>query len=95
VTAAARSAAGSSTTFSDFKLVSDSVLTPESGLSGVHQVFQYRVDGGPLQTFDQTAYTNKDKSKVYLMLLRCSSECYGARQGELASVTTSFTVRES
>jgi len=95
VTAAARSAAGSSTTFSDFKLVSDSVLTPESGFSGVHQVFQYRVGGGPLQTFDQTAYTNKDKSKVYLMLLRCSSECYRARQAELASVTTSFTVRES
>jgi hypothetical protein len=94
VTPAARSAAGSSTTFSDFKLVSDSVLTPKSGLSGVHEVFQYRVGGGPLQTFDQTAYTNKDKSKVYLMLLRCSSECYKARQAELEIVTASFTVQE-
>jgi hypothetical protein len=96
VTAGARSAAGSSaTTFSEFTLVSDSVLSPKSGFKGVREVFQYRVRGGPLQTFDQTAYTNKDESKVYLMLLRCSSECYKARQAELESVTASFTVGES
>jgi hypothetical protein len=94
VTATARSARGSSTTFSDFKLVSDSVLTPKSGFRGVHEVFQYRVGGGPLQTFDETAYTNKDGSKVYLMLLRCSNECYQARRTELDSVVASFTVRE-
>jgi hypothetical protein len=70
------------------------VLTPKSGLRGVHEVFQYRVGGGPLQTFDETAYTNKDESKVYLMFLRCSSECYKARQPELESVTASFTVRD-
>ncbi len=96
VTGAARSAAGTSpTSFTDFKLVSDSVLTPKSGLRGVHEVYQYRVAGGPSQTFDQTAYTNKDGSKVYLMLLRCSSECYKARQAELEGVMASFTVRES
>jgi hypothetical protein len=96
VTATARAAAGSSsTTFSGFSLVSDSVLTSKSGLRGVHEVFQYRVRGGPLQTFDETAYTNKDGNKVYLMLLRCSSECYQARRSELDSVVTSFTVQEA
>jgi hypothetical protein len=96
VTATARAAAtNSSTTFSDFKLVSDSVLTPKSGLRGVHEVFQYRVEGGPLQTFDETAYTNKEGSKVYVMLLRCSSACYQARHAELESVTASFTIQES
>jgi hypothetical protein len=95
VTAPARKAATSaSTTFSDFHLVSDSVLTPKSGFRGVHEVFQYRVSGGPSQTFDETAYTNEDGSKVYLMLLRCSSECYQARRSELDSVVASFTVRE-
>jgi hypothetical protein len=95
VTATARAAATtSSTTFSDFHLISDSVLTPKSGFRGVHEVFQYRVGGGPLQTFDETAYTNKDGSKVYLMLLRCSSECYQARRSELDSVVASFTVQE-
>jgi hypothetical protein len=96
VTATARAAAAnSSTTFTDFKLVSDSVLTPKSGLRGVHEVFQYRVRGGPLQTFDETAYTNKEGSKVYVMLLRCSSACYQARHAELESVTASFTIQES
>jgi len=95
VTSVAREAAGtSSTTFTDFKLISDSELTPKSGLRGVHEVFQYRIEGGPLQTFDETAYTNKEGSKVYLMLLRCSSTCYQARQAELESVTASFTIQE-
>jgi hypothetical protein len=95
VTAPARKAATSaSTTFGDFHLVADSVLTPESGLRGIHEVFQYRIGGGPLQTFDETAYTNKEGSKVYLMLLRCSSSCYQARQAELESVTGSFTIQE-
>ena len=95
VTATARAAAAAtSTTFSDFNLVSDSVLTPKSGLRGIHEVFQYRVGGGLLQTFDQTAYTNKESSKVYVMLLRCSSACYQARRSELESVVASFTVQE-
>jgi hypothetical protein len=95
VTSAAREAAGTSSTFTDFKLVSDSVLTPASGLRGVREVFQYRIEGGPLQTFDETAYTNKEGSKVYLMLLRCSSACYQARHAELDTVTASFTIRET
>jgi hypothetical protein len=95
VTADARAAAkAASTSFSDFRLISDSVLAPTSGLQGIHEVFQYRVDGGLLQTFDQTAYTNKEGSKVYLMLLRCSSTCYQARHTELDSVTASFTIQE-
>ena len=95
VTPTARAAtAATSTTFTDFSLVSDSELTPKSGLRGVREVFQYRVEGGLLQTFDQTAYTNKDGSKVYVMLLRCSSKCYQARRSELESVVASFTVQE-
>jgi hypothetical protein len=95
VTAMARSGqTGESSTFSDFTLVTDTVLTPEPGLRGVHEVFQYRLRGGPLQTFDQTAYVNDEASKVYVMLLRCSSECYQARRAELESVAASFTVQE-
>jgi hypothetical protein len=94
VTPAARQGAAGSATFTDFNLVEDTVLTPQPGLRGVHEVFQYRVQKGPLQTFDKTAYVNSDASKVYVMLLRCSSECYQARRAELESVTASFTVQE-
>ncbi len=95
VTPAAReTAAAGSATFTDFNLVEETVLTSQPGLRGVHEVFQYRVQKGPLQTFDKTAYVNSDASKVYVMLLRCSSECYNARRAELESVTASFTVQE-
>jgi hypothetical protein len=94
VSATARAAGTTTaTTFSDFKLISDSELTLKAGIRGVHEVFQYRLGGGPPQTFDETAYTNKDGSKVYLMFLRCSNECYQARRSELDSVVTSFTVQ--
>ncbi len=95
VTSSAREGATtSSETFSDFTLVADEVLNPEPGIRGVHEVFQYRLSKGPLQTFNQTAYVNNDASKVYVMLVRCSSECYQARRAELEGVAASFTVQE-
>jgi hypothetical protein len=95
VTPAARANSSTSgTSFSSFSLVSDVELTTTPGFRGVHEVFQYRVHGGPPQTFDQTAYVNKDSSKVYALLLRCSNECYQARRAEIETVTASFTVKE-
>ena len=80
---------------SDFVLVSDEVLTPGSGLRGVHSVFRYRVGQGPMQMMDQTAYLNDDASKLYMFFVRCSTECYEQRQKEIGTVVSSFTVRES
>jgi hypothetical protein len=95
VTPAARAASSASgTSFSGFILISDAELTAQPGFRGVHEVFQYRVQGGPLQTFDETVYMNKDASKVYALLLRCSNECYQARRAEVETVTGSFTVKE-
>ena len=51
VTLAVEGAAPGSSTFTDFNLVEETVLTPQPGLRGVHEVFQYRVQKGPLQTF--------------------------------------------
>ena len=95
VTPAARATSSASgTSFSGFSLVSDTELTAPPGFRGVHEVFQYRVQGGPPQTFDQTVYVNKDASKVYALLLRCSNECYRERRAEIETVTASFTVKE-
>lgn len=77
----------------DFALLSDEVLTPGDGLRGVHAVFRYRMGGGPLQIFDQTAYLNDDASKLYLFFVRCSTECYQDRSKEIKNVVSSFTVR--
>jgi hypothetical protein len=96
VTSAARAGQNPQTSvFTDFRLVEESVLTPGNGIRGVHAVFHYRVQGGPPQTFDQTSYVNDDASKVYVLLVRCSAECYEQRRDEIQDVVSSFTVREA
>ena len=83
------------TGLTDFALISDEVLTPGEGLRGVHSVFRYRMGDGPLQMIDQTAYLNDDASKLYMLFVRCSTQCYEERQKEIGTVVSSFTVRES
>ena len=39
------------------------------------------------------ALVNNDSSKLYLMIIRCSTACYRARSAELGTIATSFTVR--
>lgn len=78
----------------DFSLLADEVLTPGDGIRGVHVVYRYRISGGPMQVFDKTAYVNDDASKLFLFVARCSAECYGQRQDEIARVVSSFTVLE-
>ncbi|WP_281689482.1 hypothetical protein [Pseudonocardia thermophila] len=79
----------------DFTLYADQTLTPGDGLRGVRSIFSYAINGGPPQVFDQTAYTNDDASKIYLIMLRCSIECFAERGAEIDSVASSFTVREN
>ena len=77
-----------------FGLVTDDVLTPGDGVRGVHTVFRYSLAGGPPQMMDQTAYINDDASKIYVLLVRCSTTCYKDRHGEIDDVVSSFTIRE-
>lgn len=87
-------AADPASKFSQFALISDEVLTPGHGLRGVHVVYQYRIDGGPFQIFDQTAYANDDGSKIYVMYVRCAVTCFQQRQQEIHTVVSSFTIGE-
>ncbi len=82
-------------TLSDFQLFVDQVLTPGQGVHGVHEVYRYRFAGGTPQMFDLTAYVNDDASKLYMFIVRCSTECYMQRQQEITTVVSSFTVRET
>ncbi|NMI00791.1 hypothetical protein [Pseudonocardia acidicola] len=90
-----QSVLSSASTFTDFALLDDEVLTPGHGLRGVHSIFRYRINGGPLQVIDQTGYLNDDASRLYLAFARCSTECYQQRQKEIQTVMASFTVRET
>jgi hypothetical protein len=79
---------------SDFKLYGDTTLTPGNGLRGVRSIFGYRINGGPPQVIDQTAYTNDDASKVYLITVRCALDCFKQNSAQIDDVASSFTVRE-
>jgi len=84
----------SSSSLTNFTLFTNDVLTPGKGVHGVHVVYRYSFAGGPPQMLDQTVYVNDDASKVYMFLVRCSTECYMQRQKEISTVVSSFTVRE-
>jgi hypothetical protein len=75
-----------------FRSIVDHVMSREGGLTGVHEVFRYKVSG-VMQTFDQTALVTKDASRVYILLVRCTQACYADRHGELAMVVRSFIVK--
>lgn len=93
---ARQSAAQAGLPLDGFELLSDEVVHPRTGIRGVHIIFNYRVGGqGELSTFDQTAYTNDDASRMYLLLIRCSARYYRDRGSEVRDVATSFTVRSS
>ena len=77
----------------DFALFTDEVLTPGTGLRGVHTVFRYRLGDAPPQTIDQTVYINDDASTIYMFFVRCTTTCYADRQEEIENVVSSFTVR--
>jgi hypothetical protein len=94
VTDDAREAAATSLSLTGFELLRDEVLTPADGLHGVREVYDYEL-GGVMHTFDQTALVNNDGSKLYLLIIRCSTRCYRDRAGELDTVAESFTVRSA
>jgi hypothetical protein len=75
-----------------FELLYDEVLTPGDGLRGIHEIYNYEVDG-IVQTFDQTVLVNDDASKVYFFLVRCAASCYRERAEELSGIAQSMTVR--
>jgi hypothetical protein len=93
VTADAREAAAEALPLTGFELLHDEVINRPNGLHGIRVVYDYELGFGVLHTFDLTAMVNNDSSKLYLMIIRCSSSCYRERASEIDTVATSFTVR--
>lgn len=76
-----------------FELLADEVLPVAEGVRGVHSVFNYRLQDGPVQTFDETAYLSADGTKISTLLIRCSPACYRDRAAEIESIVKSFKVK--
>ncbi|MFF4774332.1 hypothetical protein [Microtetraspora fusca] len=78
--------------FKGFEVLSDQVLPMRDGIRGIRTVFNYRLLGGPVQTFDETAYLSADGSHVSTLLIRCTAACYKQRAKEIDLVARSFKV---
>jgi hypothetical protein len=93
VTSTARSTASSEGfPFTGFSQIRDQVLTPGQGVHGVRETFNY-TDKGVTDTFDEIALTNPDQTKVYFLVLHCTSSCYSSDKTEINDVMSSFTIR--
>jgi hypothetical protein len=92
VTQAARSAAASAhETLSGFTSLSDQVITDSSNNRGIHEVFEYTFEGTP-ETFDLTVMTNAATTKLYFLLVQCSTTCFANNYQEISNVVNSFTL---
>jgi hypothetical protein len=93
VTSTARSTASSEGfPYTGFSQIRDQVLTPGQGVHGVRETFEY-TDKGVTDTFDEIALTNPDQTKVYFLVLHCTSSCYSSDKTEINDVMSSFTIR--
>jgi hypothetical protein len=92
VTQAARNAAASAhETLSGFASVSDQVITDNHNNRGIREVFQYDFAGTP-ETFDLTVMTDAATTKLYFLLVQCSTACFAGNYQKISNVVNSFTV---
>lgn len=77
-----------------FEHLVDETVRPSAGVRGIHDVFRYTLGDVP-ETFDQTVYTTADRSRVFVLVVRCSTPCYEERRREVDAVVSSFTVEWS
>jgi hypothetical protein len=81
------------TGFGRFEMIKDEELPAHDGISGVRVVFNVSIGGGPLQTFDKTAYLSEDGSKLSALLIECSATCYKDRAKQIENIAHSFKIK--
>jgi hypothetical protein len=92
VTQAARNAAASAhESLSGFASLSDQVITDSQNNRGIREIFQYDFAGTP-ETFDLTVMTNAATTKLFFLLVQCSTTCFADNYQEISNVVNSFTV---
>jgi hypothetical protein len=61
---------------------------------GVHVVMGYDLGSGQ-EVFDKVVLTNKNKTRLHLLLVHCSTTCFEQRGKEIEAVADSFTVKST
>jgi hypothetical protein len=90
-TAATRAQYATDRRAATFKQIADYDVRAPAG-SGVHVVFSYDLGKGR-EVFDQTALLGSKRTRVYLLLIRCSQSCYDSHKAQIDDVVAHFTVK--
>lgn len=74
-------------------LVEDKVFQDDA--EGLRLRYTYKASSdSPEQTVAQLSYLSTDKSKVYLLAVRCTTTCFTAHEAEIEDILTSYTIKE-
>ena len=91
VTAAARQkAAGQGFPLAGFRLIRDQVLTLGHGVHGVRDTYDY-TGPGHTDTFDVDAVTNAAHDVIFLVVVHCTTACYGKYRTEIEASMSSVS----
>jgi hypothetical protein len=75
----------------NFQLIDDQEIVDKGG-RGVNITFSFDFEGKN-ETINQTALYSTDKTKIYLLIARCTTECYNKNVDQIEKIVKSFTVR--
>ena len=93
VTAAARQkAAGQGFPLAGFRLIRGQVLTLGQGVHGIRETYDYTYTSeGHTDTFDVDAVTNAAHDAIFLVVVHCTTACYGKYRTEIEASMSSVT----
>ena len=74
-----------------FELYDDQEIN-EVGGRGVSLLYSFDYNGVN-ETVNQVALMSNDQSKIYVFIIRCSTECYNKNIDEIDEIVNSFTVK--
>jgi hypothetical protein len=78
-----------------FRQLRDQVLTLDGGMHGVRETYDYtdnRTGRHQADTWDVDALTDAGHTAVFLLVVHCTTACYGRYQAEIEHVMSSVTV---
>jgi hypothetical protein len=73
-----------------FRQVRNQILTLGQGLRGFRETIDY-TQGAHADTFDEDVLTNAGQTLVFLLVVHCTTACYGNYQAQIKYVMSSVT----
>jgi hypothetical protein len=74
----------------DFQILVDQEVV-QKGARGVQTVYSFSIDGKE-QTINQISLMANDRTKLYIFVVRCTTECYNENKKKIEEIVSSFTV---